>query len=174
MSLPQFQKFNYLNSKTSLFYKNYIGIDKKCISRLLEGKTSSEILKEFSEMETNLISASIVALVRLICSSIGLIIVIGMSFLFCYRIPLGMKSFYIIVFISFYLPAFIISAILVSKTNAINYELGILADPTCSDKINTTAVNFFSSKISSGVSMAIGFLVCSIIGVIFNIAVFIM
>jgi len=174
MSLPQFQKYNYLNNQTSLFYKNYIGIDRKCISRLLGGKTSSEIFQEFSEMEKIIISSSTLALVGLICSCIGIFVIIILACIFCTGGPDGMKAFYIVAFIFFTLPAFIISAILIRKTNAINYDLGIIADPTCSDKITSSAVNFFSSKISSGVSMATGYLVCSIIGIIFNIAVCIM
>jgi len=174
-SLPQFERFNYLNSQTSLFYKNYIGIDRKCISRLLGSKTSSEIIQEFSELEITILSACSIAIIGLIISCIGLTIMFVLLGRHCCDADQEyLKVIYIIAFIFYSLPTFVISAILVSKTNAINYDLGILADPLCTDKITSAAVNFFSSKIFLGVSMAIVYLVFSILGIISNITVYFM
>jgi len=172
MSLPQFQKYNYLNAQTSLFYKNYIGMDRKCVSKLLGGLPSQQVIEDLAKIETSIGSASTCALVGLIFSIIGIIVLGIMLCVSGCGNSDGWIVFNVIGGIFFTLPAIIISSILVSKSGSINYDMGIFADPNCTDQITSNAVLFFTSKISSGVSMAIAYLVCAIIAVVCNIAAF--
>jgi len=173
-SLPKFQSYNYLAGETSLYYKNFIGFNKQCVSKLLGNTPSTQILTGLVQIEALISSVSIYALVGMIFMIIGIVIIsiFGTIFLCSSRESSGPIFLHIISCVFISLPAFVISAILVSKSNAISFDLSIIADPFCSDSITSNAVGSFSSKVNSGKTMSVAYLVFAIIGLVSNFVSF--
>ena len=171
LSLPQFQNYNYLSGATSLYSKNFIGFNKQCVSKLLGNKPSSLIIQDLVQIEDKIGSVSTVALVGMIFGIIGFVIIIIFSCIFCCGggDTEGLKFLSIISVIFISIPALIISAILVSKANNIGYDLSLFADPYCTDSITSNAVGSFSSKINSGISMSVTYLIFSILALVCNV-----
>jgi len=175
-SLPKFQSYNYLSGQTSLYYKNYIGFNKQCVSKLIGNASSTQILTDLVQIEASIGSISTCALVGLVFMIIGIVFLIFFGiFSLCTSSfdDTGLMFMHIISGILISLPAFIISAILVSKTNAISFDLSVLSDPFCSDSITSNAVGSFSSKIGSGKSTAVAYLFFAILALVSNIVSFI-
>jgi hypothetical protein len=161
LSLPKFQKYNYLSGSTSLFYKIYIGINSQCISKI------ADLVK----IEDAISSVSTTALVGMIFGIFAIVILVIFSVIFCCNEGKeeSLKVMNIIFGIFSSIPALIISAILVSKANNIGYDLSVFSDPNCTDSITSNAVASFSSKINSGVSMSVAYLLFSVLGFVSNL-----
>jgi len=172
-SLPQFNKYYYLQSQTNIYYKNYIGMDRKCLGRLIGNSSSAQILNDLVNIEKLVSSASTCALVGIIFAGIGLLIAGIFGCIMCSSggAETGIV-FYVINGIFFSIPALIISAILVSKSGITNYDMSTFSDSSCTDVVTSAAVIEFVSKINSGATMAVVYLIFSIFAFILNIAGF--
>merc|ERR1711957_125002 len=173
--LPQFMtKYNYLESQTSLFYKNYIGMNKNCVEKMIKGKSSDEFIMSLVHIEEHINSAKACALIGMIICIIGFLVsIIGVISAKC---CCDVESMYITCFfissiIFFFIPALVCSAIIVGKINANNFDLTPLAQPGCTTPITQGALNGFSSGISSAKNMAAAYLSFSLIGIFAAVAV---
>ena len=170
MSLPKFQKYNYLSGTTSLFYKNYIGIDSRCISKIAGKSSSTQVISDLVKIEEIISSVSTIAMVGMVFGIMAFVILIIFTCIFWNQEKEeSFKNMNIILGIFSCIPALIISAILVSKANNLGYDLSVFSDPNCTDSITSNAVASFSSKISLGVRMSVVYLIFSVFGFVSNL-----
>ena len=169
--LPLFSsKYNYVQSTTSLFHKNYIGLDKKCLQNQLKNESEEEFINGLINIEDQITSAKIAALVGMILAIVGITLTIGILIMgICCSCDSwsGFLIFFSIIIIC--LPALICGSIIVGKINSQNTDLSEIAQPGCTDNITSLALNNFTSKIYSAKSMAAAYLSFGIIGIISGI-----
>lgn len=167
--LPLFAtKYNYFETSTSLFYKNYIGMNHRCIENMIKNESAEEFIQGLINVEESINSAKTAALVGMIFTIIGITFTI---FLFFMKLCCGgedsngmMMGVIILNIILLCIPALVCGSIIVGKINANNFDLTPLAQPGCTDQITQSALHGFTSKISSAKTMAASYLSLSLIG----------
>lgn len=168
-SLPQFIKYDYLQSQTSIYYKNYIGIERKCLTRLIENSSSVQIINDLINFEKLVSSSTTWAYVGTIAVGYVLVVQFIFAILLCtLDFIVVAKSFLIGNAAFFTIPSLIISSVLVSKS-LISYDMSIFSDPSCTDAVTSAAVLEFLSKFKSGATLAILYLIFSLFSFILNI-----
>merc|ERR1712166_475870 len=102
--VPQFMtKYNYLESQTSLFYKNYIGMNKNCVEKMIKGKSSDEFIMSLVHIEEHINSAKACALIGMIICIIGFLVsIIGVISAKCCCDVESMTCFFISSIIFFF------------------------------------------------------------------------
>lgn len=150
-SLPNFEKYNYLQSNTNLFYKNYIGMNKKCFEKMITKQTEDQFLSEILNIRSNIESTQSAAMFGMVLNIIGLVILIVMVLVFIFSKVDSDNMFWMIpCMLLNSLVSLIVGSIIVGIINAHNFDLTPLAQPGCTDPITESALLGFTSTISSG------------------------
>jgi hypothetical protein len=174
-NLPLFTtKYNYVQSQTNLYQKNYIGMNKKCVDRQIKNETPEEFIDNLMHIEETVNSSKLAAVIGMILAIIGFVVAIIMIFGKCCCCSESDITT-ILVFsniLLIFLPALICGSIVVGKINSKNLDLTELAQPGCTDNITSLALNHFTTTIHSAKSTAAAYLSFGIIGIISGIATF--
>lgn len=173
-SLPQFSaKYDYRQSDTSLWYKNYIGMNHACIEKMMHGQNEVEFIMGLVHIEDKINNMKIAAIVGIVFSCIGVfaIIVFGCIKLCQSEFAAGFANA-AAGMVCVCLPALIIGSIIVGNINANNFDMTPLSEPGCTDSITTGALKGFSSNVSGAKSMAASYLSFGLIGLFAGVAVF--
>ncbi len=165
-SLPNYKIYDYSNSTTNLYYKNYIGLDYKCFSNIKKDTNTENIISDLLKVESLVSSSSLTCTFCLIFSTLGLFIIIwSIPAYFCVQFDL--KILHILIIFFFFIPSFICSCVYLSRINGVNQELQFLQD--CTDQITKVATYDFMSNISSISSIGIAHVIFSILCLTSNI-----
>jgi len=170
LSLPDFQKYNYLSSSTNLYYKNYIGIDTRCREDILQTGASSKIVSDLVKIDGIVDSIIIVTAVGLFFCLVGFLFIIMFTMMLCCNfVDMNEKLIFLKPLLTMSLPSFIISSILVNKVTNLKNDMSLFADPLCTDSITSSVVAGFIDNTSSGISLGIWYLLFAILSMILNI-----
>jgi len=170
-NLPQFQtKYNYSEMQTSLFHKNYIGMNKRCLENMIKNESDEEFIKSLLTAEDMFSHVWNCALIGMLFCIMGFPILITMVFM---RLCLDMKStmWVIMEIIITFIPCMVVGAIIVGKINGGNFDFTELAQPGCTDALTQGVLSGFSEKVRSAKNMAAAYLSFGIIGILAGIAV---
>lgn len=169
-NLPLFNnEYNYLQANTNLFYRNYIGMEKRCVENILKnGETDEDLIISLINIEDKIESSKTSAIVGMIFGIIGfsIFVIFGCITLCCgVEMKDVMSVVMIVLMIIQFLPVLICGSIIVAKANSNNFDLTPLAQPGCTDQITTTILAHFSAQVSSAKSLAAAYLSFGVIGI---------
>lgn len=168
IQLPNFQSNNYLEMKTNLYGRNFIGVEKKCLNKILRFNTKEDLinnLKNIDSIFTDVYQYVFIAFI-LVLFSLSVIYLSIMTSLVETKIYESFKSalsiFYLI-FLS--TPLLSLTAYILKLLSNQNYDFSALTEPGCTDIVTLTHVNQFLSDINT-------FTILCIIAILFEFYAF--
>jgi len=171
-NLDNFTKdYNYLNKNTNLYYRNYIGMKKECLEKLLENKTKEELILNIINIEDDINKHIRINVIGLAFAGIGIFMffIFLLSAIFSGTYGDTGNLFNIIGIFIVSIPNLIIGLLLIFNTRNTNTDIKYMAHPGCTDSFTSSALNKFSYDIDTARNMLFAYTIFAIIGFIANI-----
>lgn len=171
MKLPLFDTYfkKFSNKRRSLYYKNYIGINPKCMKKLKENRTNERIINDLLNIDLTIQSTLIYCIAALFAGIFGVLLcfLFGMIY-FCDRRSSSGLFFSIVSFCFFCFPYMLISSILFNKFFYIGHDFSILGNKNCTDPMTSMEVTKFNETFTLVKTMSAVFFSNSIIAALAN------
>jgi hypothetical protein len=171
IKLPLFENYfkKFSEKKTSLYYKNYMGIKPICMKKLKQNRSNEMIIFDLINIEMTMESIIIHCLCALILGITGvlLFLLFGMVY-FCDKGNLNSSFINILTICLFCFPYIFISSFIFNKLNYIGLDFNILSDKNCTDPITSFEVSRLNLNFSFIKNISLLFFCNSIVAVFAN------
>ena len=170
-SLPEFNIEDY-NTPTSLFVKEYIGVNPSCIRELKQSGLTGAAIEELSNVESKMGTSLGFAM------AIMIIVIISLFFAIAYVVisfsgEISTKLIISCCPMTMNIVNFILGLVLMSKIKEFNTYFDLLTDSRCVDGVTLTAFDNFESKINGAKGTNMAVIIFSFISFLTPIASFI-
>jgi len=177
-SLPEYPDPLQNNRDVSLYKRNYIGIDSRCLAEIKSnGVSTANLINDLTNIGSHMNSAVMLSLASMIMTIILFILtILFIVLLFVFKSDEAVtRLIFMIIPLILIIAIFIVNTILTSNLKAYSSDHEILSREECLDTLSHNAAITFYSNVSSGKGIAIfsSFLagltlVLIIVGIIFG------
>jgi len=170
-ALPLFDaEYNYLESSTSLWSKSFIGMNPKCVMKLLGNESGTSVLNNLKKSYKTHYLVKILTLSAIILTGFTLAILfflhIVKSMAFADESGFTCTNIFEICVSS--LPLLVLNIVLICNFAPISLGLELFIDPECMDRNSNMAFSEYAERIAKGNFYAFIYLLSSICGIILN------